>query len=257
VEKALTAKGPRYRVPFRRRREGKTDYYARKALILSNLPRIVARGSLRHMIVQVVKAKVEGDEIVTSAHSKELTKNFGWKGACGNLPAAYLTGFLCGLRASEKGVKKAILDIGLKTPVKGSRVFAVLKGVLDAGVEVPHGKEILPDESRLKGEHIANYAEKLAAEDPEEYKRRFSEYLSKKLRPEKLPEHFLKVKEKILAAFRKPKKVVKPKKKVKAKAVKGKAKVPKAPKATKKRKAKTTSKKRSKKKETKREEKEK
>ena len=203
VEKALTAKGPKYSVPFRRRREGKTDYRARRALILSKMPRIVARGSLKHMTVQVVNAKVEGDEVLASAHSKELVRDYGWKGACGNVPAAYLTGLLCGLKALQKGIKKAILDIGLRTPVKGSRVFAVLKGALDAGLEVPHSEEILPDDSRIKGEHIANYAKMLASENPEEYNRRFSGYLAKKLKPEKLPEHFAKVKEKILAAFEK------------------------------------------------------
>mgnify|MGYP000642663853 FL=1 len=203
VEKALTAKGPKYSVPFRRRREGKTDYRARRALILSKMPRIVARGSLKHMTVQVVNAKVEGDEVLASAHSKELVRDYGWKGACGNVPAAYLTGLLCGLKALQKGIKKAILDIGLRTPVKGSRVFAVLKGALDAGLEVPHSEEILPDDSRIRGEHIANYAKMLASENPEEYNRRFSEYLAKKLKPEKLPEHFAKVKEKILAAFEK------------------------------------------------------
>jgi len=203
VEKALTAKGPKYSVPFRRRREGKTDYRARRALILSKVPRIVARGSLKHMTVQVVNAKVEGDEVLASAHSKELVRDYGWKGACGNVPAAYLTGLLCGLKALQKGIKKAILDIGLRTPVKGSRVFAVLKGALDAGLEVPHSEEILPDDSRIRGEHIANYAKMLASENPEEYNRRFSEYLAKKLKPEKLPEHFAKVKEKILAAFKK------------------------------------------------------
>ncbi len=205
VEKALTAKGPRYSVPFRRRREGKTDYRARRALILSKMPRIVARGSLKHMTVQIVNAKVEGDEVLVSAHSKELVRDYGWKAACGNVPAAYLTGLLCGLKALQKGIKKAILDIGLRTPVKGSRVFAVLKGALDAGLEVPHSEEILPDKSRVMGEHIANYAKMLASEDPEEYNRRFSEYLAKKLKPEKLPEHFAKVKEKILEAFRKKK----------------------------------------------------
>jgi len=199
----LTAKGPKYSVPFRRRREGKTDYRARRALILSKMPRIVARGSLKHMTVQVVNAKVEGDEVLASAHSKELVRDYGWKGACGNVPAAYLTGLLCGLKALQKGIKKAILDIGLRTPVKGSRVFAVLKGALDAGLEVPHSEEILPDDSRIRGEHIANYAKMLASENPEEYNRRFSEYLAKKLKPEKLPEHFAKVKEKILAAFKK------------------------------------------------------
>jgi len=196
------AKGPRYRVPFRRRREGKTNYKKRRALILSGLPRIVARGSLKHMVVQVVNAKAEGDQIVAAAHSSELAKKFGWKGSCGNLPSAYLTGLLCGLRAAAKGIKEAILDIGLHSPSKGARVFAVLKGVIDAGIKVPHGEDKLPDENRIKGEHIVNYAKLLATENPDEYKRRFSHYLRKEFPPEKLSEHFSYVKEKILEAFK-------------------------------------------------------
>jgi len=198
------ARGPRYRVPFRRRREGKTNYRKRKALLISRLPRVVARGTLKHMIVQVVNARAEGDEVVASAHSSELAKRFGWKGACGNVPAAYLTGLLCGLKAAAKGVKEAILDIGLHFPSKGARVFAVLKGLLDAGIEVPHGEDKLPDEGRVRGEHIVNYARQLATEDPEEYKRRFSLYLKRGLPPEKLSEHFSRVKERILTTFKEP-----------------------------------------------------
>ena len=121
------AKGPRYRVPFRRRREGKTDYHARRALVISGKPRLVVRGSLNHMTVQVVKAKPRGDEVIVSAHTKELVKNYGWKAHCGNVPSAYLVGLLCGLKALAKGVKDVILDIGLHPPVKGARIFAVQK----------------------------------------------------------------------------------------------------------------------------------
>lgn len=199
------AKGPRYRVPFRRRGEGKTDYRKRKAFLLSRLPRVVARGTLKHMIVQVVNARVEGDEVVASAHSSELVKKFGWKGSCGNVPAAYLTGLLCGFRAAAKGVKEAILDIGLHSPSRGARVFAVLKGVLDAGVNVSHGGDKLVNEDRISGGHIMSYARQLAAENPDEYSRRFSKYLRRGLPPEQLPEHFSRVKKKILAAFREPK----------------------------------------------------
>ena len=35
------ATGPRYFVPFRRRHEGKTDYYKRMALLSSGTPRMV------------------------------------------------------------------------------------------------------------------------------------------------------------------------------------------------------------------------
>lgn len=209
------AKGPSYCVPFRRRREGKTDYKARKALILSRLPRLVTRGSLKHMNVQIIEATTTGDKVIVSANSQEL-KNYGWQAACGNLPSAYLTGLLCGTRAVAKNVKKAIVDIGLHQPTKGARVFASLKGVLDAGISVPHGVEKLPDEKQLRGQHIADYAKSLASSNVELYERTFSKYLERKLAPEKLVEYFNAAKEKI-AAPPKRKKARKAKKKVKRK----------------------------------------
>ena len=194
------AKDSRYCVQLRRRREGKTDYKARKALVLSGKPRFVARGTLKNVIAQIVVAKPHGDEVLVSAHSREL-KKYEWKAPGGNLPAAYLTGLLCGLKAKAQGVKEAILDIGLHSPSKGARVFAVLKGVLDAGVHVPHSEEKLPDEKRIEGEHIAKYAAILAS-NPEEYQSKFSKYLEHKLPPEDLPKHFAKVKKEISAAFK-------------------------------------------------------
>jgi len=194
------AKDSRYCVQLRRRREGKTDYKARKALVLSGKPRFVARGTLKNVIAQIVVAKPHGDEVLVSAHSREL-KKYEWKAPGGNLPAAYLTGLLCGLKAKAQGVKEVILDIGLHSPSKGARVFAMLKGVLDAGVHVPHSEEKLPDEKRIEGEHIAQYAESLAS-NPEEYRSKFSKYLEQKLPPEDLPKHFAKVKKEISAAFK-------------------------------------------------------
>ncbi len=198
---ATLAMGPSYRVPFRRRREGKTDYQLRRALVLSRLPRLVIRGTSRHVIVQLIKAKAAGDEVVVSAFSRELVKTYGWQGACGNVSAAYLTGLLCGFRAKAKGVKKAVLDIGLQMPSKGARVFAALKGFIDADISVPHNDEVLPDENRIIGKHIVDYASKLSS-NQEVYQKRFSEYLSKGMRPEQFSEHFSQVKEKIVSSFR-------------------------------------------------------
>ena len=196
------ARGPRYSVPFRRRREGKTDYRRRRKLIQSGMPRIVVRGSLKHMNVQVVMAEVVGDKVIASAHSSELVKDFGWLGGCGNVPAAYLTGLLCGFRTLAKGVKEAILDIGLHSPSRGARVFAALKGFLDVGVMVPHDEDILPSEERITGQHIADYAARLAEEDYEAYQRRFSNYLARGLLPQDLPKHFLEVKDRIISSFK-------------------------------------------------------
>jgi len=188
------ARNARYRVALRRRREGKTDYQARKALVLSGKPRVVARRSLKNMSVQIVAAKPVGDVVLAAAHSKELAK-YGWTAPTGNVPAAYLTGFLCGLKAKAKGVGEAILDIGLVAPSKGSKLFAVLSGVVDAGVAVPHDEaKIVKD--MLKGEHIARYGKSLGA-GSEVYVARFSRYLGKKVSPEKLPELVAKVKTQI------------------------------------------------------------
>lgn len=193
------ARNARYRVALRRRREGKTDYQARKALVLSGRPRIVVRNSLKNASAQIIIAKPIGDLVLAAAHSSEL-KNYGWKAPTGNAPAAYLTGFLCGLKAKSKGVIEAILDIGLVAPTKGAKLFAVLNGVVDAGVPVPH------DEAKIvkkivKGEHIAEYGNSLGA-GSEVYSAKFSKYLAKKFSPEKLPEHVSKVKAEIASAFK-------------------------------------------------------
>ena len=195
------AKDSRYCVPLRRRREGKTDYRTRKALVLSGKPRLVARRTLKNVIAQIIVAKPHGDEVLVSAYSRELTKKYGWKASRENLPAAYLTGLLCGLKAKAQGIKEAILDVGLDTPSMGAKVFAVLEGVLDAGVRVPHSEEKLPDKKRIEGGHIAHYAESLTA-NSEEYQSKFSQYLKQKLPPNELPKHFAKVKADIIAAFK-------------------------------------------------------
>lgn len=193
------ARSSRYRVPLRRRREGKTDYQARKGLVLSGKPRLVARGSLKNVTAQIIVAKPHGDEVLAAAHSRAL-KKFGWEAPTGNVPAAYLTGLLCGLKAKIKGVSEAILDVGLVSPSRGSRLFAVLSGVLDAGIAVPHDESKIVKE-RTKGEHIAEYGKGFGA-GSESYSARFSGYLGQKLSPENLPAHFAKVKAEVAGAFK-------------------------------------------------------
>ena len=140
-------------VHFKRRMEKKTNYVKRLALLKSEKTRLVIRKSLSNISIQFVNFKPSGDETIASAVSSEL-KKFGWvKG--GNIPAAYLTGLLAGKKAKEKNIKEAVLDLGLQTSTKGSRLYAALKGVLDAGIIIPHSKEILPSEERIKGKHIS------------------------------------------------------------------------------------------------------
>jgi large subunit ribosomal protein L18 len=197
----MMAKGPSYSVPFRRRRKGKTDYKSRRALVLSGLPRLVIRGTSKYMITQVIEAETIGDRVVVSANSRELPGKYGWQGSCGNIPAAYLTGLLCGYRAVASGIKEAVLDMGLQAPSRGARVFAALRGVIDTGVLVPHDKGVLPDDSRISGQHIVDYANQLSP-TPEIYQKVFSKYLPKKLKPEQISEHFSSIKEKIVSSFK-------------------------------------------------------
>ena len=156
---------------------------------------MVVRPTNKNMTVQVIKAEPTGDKVMVSAQSSEL-KALGWKAACGNMPAAYLTGLLIGTRAKAKGVNNAILDIGLSARGPGSRIFAAAKGALDGGLAIPIDKKALPSEDRLHGNHIVSYS-KLISTEPEAYKKRFAGYLKNKLKPEELQENFVTVEAKI------------------------------------------------------------
>ena len=135
-----------YQVPFRRRKEQKTDYDQRLKLLKSGKPRAVVRLSNNHTRVHIAEYKTDGDENQAQTLSSEL-EEYGWEGHTGNLPAAYLTGFLAGKKAQ---VDEAILDLGLKEKKRGGKMFAALKGLIDAGVEIPAGEEIFPAKEESK-----------------------------------------------------------------------------------------------------------
>jgi large subunit ribosomal protein L18 len=143
-------------VPFRRRREGKTNYHVRYKLILSKRPRVVVRKSNASTTLQLVMAEQNGDKTLLTVTSKEL-KNFGYTFSASNLPAAYLTGLLFGKKMLALGKDGGIADIGLHASTRGNRIYAAIKGVVDAGVSVPHSPEIFPDDGRIRGEHIKDY----------------------------------------------------------------------------------------------------
>ncbi|MDH5815585.1 MAG: 50S ribosomal protein L18 [Candidatus Nezhaarchaeota archaeon] len=185
------------RVPFRRRRKGLTDYRLRLKMLLSRKPLLVVRKTNTQIIVQIVKPEVKGDVVLAQATGRELKVKFGWPASGKNTPAAYLAGYLAGLRAIKAGVKEAILYIGLHRAVKGARVFAALKGALDAGLKVPHSPEVLPSEDRIRGLHIAEYARLLRESNPTTFEKRFSAYLRSGFNPEKIVEAFESVKKRI------------------------------------------------------------
>ncbi|MCD6478407.1 MAG: 50S ribosomal protein L18, partial [Candidatus Diapherotrites archaeon] len=146
--------------------------------------------------VQIVSYKMPCDETIVHVTTKHL-KRYGWLGKS-NIPSAYLCGYLAAKKALKKGVEEAILDMGLLTPIKKSSAFAALKGVLDAGLNIPHGKEALPDENRISGRHIEEYAKSLSED---ELNKRFCEYLKENIDPRKLSEYFFKTKERIDQEF--------------------------------------------------------
>ena len=184
--------GPKYRMPFKRRIKRKTNYRQRLKSLTSKKNRLVVRKSSKHITAQIIDFNKKGDQILVNAKSQEL-KKFGWSGPTNNLACAYFVGLLIGKKALKKNIKSAILDIGLERKTKGSRLFGVLKGVLDAGLTIPHSTEILPSEDRIMGKHIIDYAKKLKKEDLKKYKKQFSTY-----DPERLSEVYDKIKSKIM-----------------------------------------------------------
>ncbi len=146
--------GPRYRVHFRRRREGKTDYRVRLRLLESGRSRAVVRCSGRRVRVAIVDYDPGGDRVVAAADSSELGSIAFPSSSLASTPAAYLTGYLAGLRAKASGTEEAVLDVGLHRPTEGGRLQAALKGLLDAGVTIPHGEGKFPAADRLNGTHL-------------------------------------------------------------------------------------------------------
>lgn len=197
------ARSGRYKVKFRRRREGKTNYYKRRIMIISGKPRLVVRFSNRYITAQVITATPIGDVTLVHVSSRDLVKKYGWLGGTADTPAAYLVGLIAGYKALMRGVKLAILDVGLHRPTPGGRLFAVVKGAVDAGLEVPHSDDVVPDDERVSGKHIADYASQLKQRDPNLYNARFSQYLKRGLTPEDLPKHFEEVKAKIVEKYSK------------------------------------------------------
>lgn len=153
------ATNKRYTLHLRRRREGRTNYKKRLQLLRGREHRLVIRKSNMHTHVQIVDYQPDGDVIIASASTTQLSK-LGWKGATGNIPAAYLAGFMAGAAAKKAGATSAVVDLGMQNAYAGGRLFAAVQGAIDAGIEIPHGDEVMPQEDRITGAHID---EKLAS----------------------------------------------------------------------------------------------
>ncbi len=140
-----------YSVILRRLREEKTNYKKRKLMLMSRADFITVQISNENTLVQIHKPQFTGDKVVASAHSRFLISK-GWKGSRKNVPAAYLTGYMAGKKALASGTSSAILYSGTRRYTQ--RMAAALKGVIDAGLEIPAGEETLPADERINGEHL-------------------------------------------------------------------------------------------------------
>ncbi len=137
---------------LRRKREGVTDYRKRLNLLKSESPRLVVRISGKGFVGQIVEYDPEGDLVRITVNSQTMRKHLGITG--NNSQACYLAGYFLGKKALKMEVDYAILDNGRQHLVKGGRTAAVLKGILDAGVDVPCSEDILPKKERLSGKHL-------------------------------------------------------------------------------------------------------
>lgn len=141
---------------FKRREQGITNYKKRFGMLKSKLPRIVVRVTNKRIITHTTEFMEKGDKttvFVDSAHLKAL----GWQHSIKSVPAAYLTGALLASTMKERGLNDCIIDLGIKTNTKGSRIFAVLKGAADAGLKFPHSPDYFPADDRASGKHIDAY----------------------------------------------------------------------------------------------------
>lgn len=167
----------RFQVKFKRRREGKTDYYARKRLVIQaknkyNTPkyRMIVRFTNRDVICQIAYARLQGDVIICAAYASELPR-YGIKLGLTNYAAAYCTGLLLARRLLQKfkldtiykgleeatgedyevedvddkpGAFRCYLDVGLARTSTGARVFGAMKGAVDGGLNIPHSNKRFP-----------------------------------------------------------------------------------------------------------------
>ena len=152
----MMAQGKRQRRRYKRRSTGQTDYHRRLKLLRNGAPRAVVRVTNTQVICQLVSYDADGDRVLAAVDGKSLRVKYAWPAGVSakSVPAAYCTGYALGKHAQKAGHDEAVLDIGLGASTKGNRVFAALKGMVDAGLWVPHSDTVFPSEERLAGAHI-------------------------------------------------------------------------------------------------------
>lgn len=199
----------RFQVKFRRRREGRTDYYARKRLVIQeknkyNTPkyRLIVRFTNKDIVCQIAYARIEGDVIICAAYAHELPR-YGIKVGLTNYAAAYCTGLLVARRLLKKlnldqiyagqeevdgdefyvedvdgkpGAFRCFLDVGLMRTTTGARVFGAMKGAADGGIDIPHSTKRFPGYDAESGDFSAEvHRNHIFGKHVAEYMRKLSE----------------------------------------------------------------------------------
>ncbi|HPD81703.1 MAG TPA: 50S ribosomal protein L18 [Candidatus Pacearchaeota archaeon] len=145
------------KVQKRRRRENKTDYLKRLKLLKGEIPRVVFRKTNKYIIAQYFLSEEAQDKAIIGIDSRELIE-YGWpkegKGSLKSISASYLTGYLIGKKIVNKKLKNPILDNGMIRIIHKNKVYAFIKGMIDAGIKINCNKEFFPEESRIKGENL-------------------------------------------------------------------------------------------------------
>jgi large subunit ribosomal protein L18 len=148
--------GPTYKVPFKRKKNQKTNYKKRLAILKSNKPRFVVRLSNSLVRCQLINYKIDGDVVVDSAISKDLV-DLGWKGNLKNTPAVYLTALLLAQKIKKKNIKEVVFDLGSKNYKSKSKIFAALKAIIDSDIKCAYDKKAFPEDNRINGKVIDDY----------------------------------------------------------------------------------------------------
>merc|ERR1711871_793397 len=219
--------GKRFQVKYKRRREGKTDYYARKRPVTQDKNkfgtpkyRFVVRFTSKDIICQVVSSKIKGDICHAAAYAHELPR-YGLSVGLTNYSAAYCVGLLCARRLltkygladkfegteevtaefedcfvlnnedEEEGVSAfhANLDVGLKRTTLGSKIFSEMKFYGYDPDEKSYDAE--SNRERILGGHVAEYMTSLQEEEPEEYEEKFKKYIEAGIDADNMEETYL------------------------------------------------------------------
>lgn len=147
------------KIAKRRRREGKTDYLARRKMLSGGKPRVVFRKTNKYVIAQYVVSEAAQDSVKIGLDSKSLLK-YGWPkestGGLKSITASYLTGFLLGKKIQKEKLANPIVDFGMLKTIHKNKLFGFILGLKDSGLDIECPEEAIPSEDRIKGEHLKN-----------------------------------------------------------------------------------------------------